>query len=64
MIVHLYIYDFQFKILNLRINMYTTKCVYSRTTDKVINNEKESINDAGRHLDLRPDSGHAERLLE
>lgn len=64
MIVHLYIYDFQFKILNLRINMYTTKCVYSRTTDKVINNEKESINDAGRHHVLRLYSDSFERLLE
>ena len=55
---------FNLKILNLRINMYTTKCVYSRTTDKVIKNEKESINDASRHLYLRLYSDSDERLLE
>lgn len=44
--------------------MYTTKCVYSRTTDKVIKNEKEFFNDAGRHHDLRLYSDSFERLLE
>ena len=44
--------------------MYTTKCVYSRTTDKVIKNEKESINDASRHLYLWLYSDSDERLLE
>ena len=44
--------------------MYTTKCVYSRTTDKVIKNEKEFFNDARRHPDLRLYSDNDERLLE
>lgn len=44
--------------------MYTTKCVYSRTTDKVIKNEKKSINDAGCHPFLWLYSDSFERLLE
>ncbi len=44
--------------------MYTTKCVYSWTTDKVIKNEKEFFNDAGRHHVLRLYSDSFERQLE